>query len=216
MRISRRGRIITVNLAQILAVYLGFPERAPENEIDHPQELLRDADPPGKQVNHRQTGQSPANTEKMFPSILPAADRKTPSRWLWPLLVLILCLGSIGNVQAGCSGSDVEPTRWADSKAPVAGQLTLALYVRYEHGTLSFTLERPIQPCHGPSCRTKSTMEPTILPLGGSRIVPAQADISWLQWDPQDPSQARLAPCFSQYAPRGGLDVQEPPPRATL
>ena len=157
-----------------------------------------------------------ANTAKMSPSILPAADRKTPSRWLWPLLVLILCLGSVGNVQAGCSGPDLEPTRWADSKAPVAGQLTLALYVRYEHGTLSFTLERPIEPCHGPSCRTKSKMEPTILPLVGSRIVLAQADISWLQWDPLDPSQAKLARNFSQYAPRGGLDVQEPPPRATL
>ena len=157
-----------------------------------------------------------ADTLRMIPSLLPAADRKTPSRWLWPLLVLILCLGSIGNVQAGCSGSDVEPTRWADSKAPGAGQLTLALYVRYEHGKLSFTLERPIQPCHGPSCRTKSTMEPTILPLGGSRIVLAQADISRLQWDPLDPSQAKLARNFSQYAPRGGLDVQEPPPRATL
>ncbi len=152
----------------------------------------------------------------MITSNLQASDRKTSSRWLWPLLVLILCLGSIGNAQAGCVGLDHEPTRLVDSQAPAAGQLALPLYVRYERGTLSFTLERPMKPCEGPSCRTKTTMDPTILPLGGSNLVLSQGDISADRWACQDLMPAKLPRTVSHYAPRGGLDVQEPPPKAFL
>ena len=152
----------------------------------------------------------------MIISNLQASDRKTSSNWLWPLLVLILCLGSIGNTQAGCVGLDHEPTRLVDSQTPAAGQLALSLYVRYERGTLSFTLERPMKPCEGPSCRTKTTMDLTILPLGGSNLVLSQGDISADRWACLDPMPAKLPRTVSHYAPRGGLDVQEPPPKATL
>ena len=158
----------------------------------------------------------PSPTVKMIPPFLPAADRKIPSRWLWPLLALILCLGSIGSAQAGCVGLDHEPTRLVDSQAPAAGQLALSLYVRYERGTISFTLERPMKPCEGPSCRTKTTMDLTILPLGGSNLVLSQGDISADRWACQDAMPAKLPRTVSHYAPRGGLDVQEPPPKATL
>jgi hypothetical protein len=94
--------------------------------------------------------------------------------------------------------------------------LALSLYVRYERGTLSFTLERPMKPCEGPSCRTKTTMDPTILPLGGSNLVLSQGDISADRWACPNPVPAKLSRTVSLYAARGGLDVHEPPPKASL
>jgi hypothetical protein len=152
----------------------------------------------------------------MIPPNSLASDRKSSSQWLWPLLFLIVCLGSIRDVQAGCAGLAHEPTRLVDSRATVAGQLPLSLYVRYEQGRLSFTFERPMKPCEGPSCRTKTTMDPTILPLGGSNLVLSQGDISADRWACQDPMRAKLPRTVSLYAPRGGLDVHEPPPKASL
>jgi hypothetical protein len=138
---------------------------------------------------------------------------------LWSRCFIALLAGWLGLVsscqelQAGCSGLGGSPSKIIDSKPAVAGQLTLAMYVRYERGSLSFTLERPVRPCEGPSCSSKSTFEPTLFSLVAYRPMATQVAYSIHRYAAGGSSVESHDRPSSQFAPRGALEVCEPPPK---
>lgn len=148
-------------------------------------------------------------------SIPPARNVVSLSaRWFVALLagwlaVVSTCL----ELQAGCSSISGSPAQVIESKPAPTGQLTLAMYVRYERGSLSFTLERPVRPCNGPSCSSKPSMEPTLLPVAAYRPMVTQAANSIVRFSSSGSSSGSYARPSSQYAPRGSLEVCEPPPK---
>lgn len=131
------------------------------------------------------------------------------------LLVAILSgLGPIDRADAGCSFSALTHGQMIEGKPVAAGQLALAIYVRYERGSLSFTLERPVRSCEGPECRTKSSMEPTYLIPVGHRLTVSNAAAGETRWQSGTPVRASFSRPFSLYAPRGSLEACEPPPKS--
>lgn len=133
--------------------------------------------------------------------------------------LLVLLLGWLGIVvfcselQAGCSSWNGSHAQAIESKPSAPGQLTLAMYVRYERGSLSFTLERPVRPCDGPSCSSKSTFEPTFLPLATYRPIVTQVANSLIRCSSNSSSVDSFARPSSERAPRGAIEVCEPPPK---
>lgn len=133
---------------------------------------------------------------------------------LWGILFLSNCVWTSTATQAGCSGLGDSTNRWVETKPPVAGQMVLSLYVRYERGSLSFTLEPPTRPCEGPGCRTKSAVEPTLLPIFGQRLVVSNAGISSARCAAGERrGHHSYARPTSQFASSGELEVPEPPPK---
>lgn len=129
------------------------------------------------------------------------------------ILACIGCWNALPTAQAGCSGLHESFVRWVETKPTRPGELTLGLYVRYEKGSLNFTLERPTKPCDGPSCRTKSSMDTTYFPMNSLRVV--ATGFAWLKPCPyvKGDSHKPHAKPVSLSAPRGGLEVSEPPPK---
>ena len=153
-------------------------------------------------------------------ALLPKSILRTRSfasasaRWL--LAVLFGWLGIVSScteLQAGCSSWNGSHAQAIESKPSAPGQLVLAMYVRYERGSLSFTLERPVRPCEGPSCSSKSTFEPTFLPLATYRPIATQVANSPIRRSSTSSSGDSFARPSSERAPRGAIEVCEPPPK---
>ena len=137
--------------------------------------------------------------------------------WLlgW-VLVLLGSFGSLNFANAGCSSEVFSHSRMIQSRTVPGDQLALELYVRYERGSIGFTLERPVRPCEGPGCGTKSSVEPTLLIPVGQRLLVSGTAISE-SWDlSSDPSGLDYSLPSSFYAPRGSLEACEPPPKASI
>lgn len=144
------------------------------------------------------------------------AKRSIASTWVRCLVgVMVVWIASINCLEqslAGCSTSSL-PAPIAEVRPVEPGQLTLAIYIRYERGSFSYTLERPSKPCEGPACRSKSSMEPTPMPISGPRLAVTQVAISTVKSPLKYTAAASYSQPTSLYAPRGYLEVAEPPPK---
>lgn len=157
-----------------------------------------------------------------IPTDLQPMTARWPGRspWgAWLLGLVLMLLGSFGPlnvVSAGCSSEGISHARIFQSRSVPGGQLALELYVRYERGSIGFTLERPGRPCEGPECGTKSSVEPTMLIPVGQRLLVSGTAISESRVLASDASRLDYSLPASLYAPRGSLEACEPPPKASI
>jgi len=143
-------------------------------------------------------------------------SRSAWGSWLFGLVLMLLGgLSPLHVASAGCSSEGISHARMIESKPVPSGQLALEMYVRYERGSIGFTLERPVRPCEGPECRTKSSMEPTFLIPVGQRLLIGGTAIWESRILASDPSRLDYSLPSSLYAPRGSLEACEPPPKAS-
>jgi hypothetical protein len=153
------------------------------------------------------------------------ANSSQPGRpWVSSTVRCLLCLmlgwvgvlGFVEQVQAGCSGFSGTHLAWQRAKPQVGGQLELALYVRYERGSLSFTYEPPVKPCEGPNCRPKSSLDPSLIPVVGPRLVMTQPGFDRSTVAVGETPSLSYPRARSRSAPRGYLEVSEPPPKISI
>jgi hypothetical protein len=117
-------------------------------------------------------------------------------------------------VEAGCgvyAGADMElldgPKR--------GGQLTLKLYAQYSAGGIFYTYIPAVPPCHGLQCGAAPRMTPIVSPPWGFRLGGSFAIDSPLRTNRilDDHSPGATDHPRSTFAPRGGIEAPEHPPK---
>lgn len=128
--------------------------------------------------------------------------------------VAVCVVGSSSSlVLAGCGRGHFSKDGSFEVEAR-AGELPLRLYVQYVNGTISFTFTPPAEPCDGPDCKAKPKMRPFGMLPWTVRFVSSTSlrDDTIPCWSFSSPTGRRTNPT-STYAPRGGLQPLEHPPK---